>query len=145
MAISFPASPSQNDTYTYEGLTYTFVDGRWSANVAPVLTDTTGIRGARIVDNKGTTVEGGTNIVGTQTRELNTVEYDPDNIVSLSNNQFTIEPGEWIITFSAPGYQVYDHKAKLVDVTNSNTVVATGTTEFGTGDTPLTVHLVPMK
>ena len=34
MAISFPASPSQNDTYTYEGLTYTFVDGRWSANVA---------------------------------------------------------------------------------------------------------------
>ena len=72
--------------------------------------------------------------MGTQTRELNTVEYDPDNIVSLSNNQFTIEPGEWIITFSAPGYQVYDHKAKLVDVTNSNTVVATGTTEFGTGD-----------
>ena len=45
--------------------------------------------GARIVDNKGTTIAGGTNVVGMQTRDLDTIEYDRDGIVTLANNQFT--------------------------------------------------------
>ena len=86
--------------------------------------------GARIVDNKGSTIAGGSSIAGTQTRELNTIEYDRDGIVTLASNQFTLAPGKWRIIFSAPAYKCGGHQAMLVDVTAGNTTAAVGTAEF---------------
>jgi len=52
------------------------------------------------------------------TRTLNT-EVDPDGIVSLSSNQFTLGRGRYLIQFSAPGFEVTTFHSRLYDVTNS--------------------------
>ena len=52
------------------------------------------------------------------TRDLNT-EVDPDGIVTLSSNQFTLGRGRYLISFSAPMYEVEDFHSRLYDVTNS--------------------------
>ena len=62
--------------------------------------------GARIVDNKGTTINGGTNIVGMQTRDLNTIEYDRDGIVTLSVTSSLLLPVSGVSSISAPAYKV---------------------------------------
>lgn len=62
------------------------------------------------------------------TRVLNT-EIDPDGIVSLSSNQFTLQPGKYRINASAPGNACDQHKAKLVNITDTSDVII-GTSEY---------------
>ena len=69
---------------------------------------------AYIKDVKASGTNGGTFTSGAwQTRDLNTLEGDT-GFVSLSGNQFTLQPGKYEIEVSAPAFSVARHKAKLV-------------------------------
>jgi hypothetical protein len=73
-------------------------------------------RTAYIKDVKSSGTSGGTFTSGSwQTRDLNTLSGDTE-FVSLSSNQFTLEPGKYEIEASAPTYQVNSHKLLLKDI-----------------------------
>ena len=55
-------------------------------------------------------------------RVLNTEHFDPDNIVTLSSNQFTLQAGTYIIEWSCPTYRTNRHIARLYNVTTSSAV-----------------------
>ena len=82
---------------------------------------------AIIVDQKSATTDGGTFTSGDwRTRDLNTELSDPDGIVSISSNQFTLAAGSYLIRWSAPAFHVERHQTRLQDITN------TTTREYGT-------------
>jgi hypothetical protein len=70
-------------------------------------------------DKKAYNVEGGAASAGWNDRDLNEELFDPDGIVTLSSNQFTLGAGTYIIRFSAPVYRVNRAITALYDVTNS--------------------------
>ena len=77
---------------------------------------------AIISDTKASNVNGGTFSSGAwRTRDLNTENADPDNIVSISSNQFTLQAGSYLIKFQSTGYHVHRHITRLRDITNSAT------------------------
>ena len=85
---------------------------------------------AIIGDQKSSTTAGGTFTSGAwRTRDLNTEISDPDGIVSISNNQFTLAAGTYLIKASAPGHRVNAHMIRLYNDTDSATVVH-GTSEW---------------
>ena len=86
---------------------------------------------AMIADESTTSSNGGTaNAFGSYiVRNLDTEIYDPDSIVSLSSNQFTLGAGTYLLNFSAPAYKVNRHQAHIYDVTGS-AVLQEGTNEF---------------
>jgi hypothetical protein len=51
-----------------------------------------------------------------RTRTLNT-ETDPDGIVTISSNQFTLGPGTYLIEWETPAYRVDEHQSLLYSVT----------------------------
>ena len=55
-------------------------------------------------------------------RDLNTIHFDPNNIVSLSNNQFTLQTGTYVIEWSCPSYRTNRHLTQLYNVTTSSLV-----------------------
>ena len=80
---------------------------------------------AIIVDQKTTNVGGGTFTSGAwQTRDLQTEVTDPDAIVTISTNEFTLAAGSYLIRWSAPGYRVLEHKTRLYDVTGTAVIQA---------------------
>ncbi|WP_287373622.1 hypothetical protein [Prosthecochloris sp.] len=84
---------------------------------------------ALLADQKSQGTDGGTFTSGSdQTRDLNTKKADPDNIVSLSSNQFSLAAGSYLIKWSTPVYDVNAHRSKLYDVTGDNTYV--GSSEY---------------
>jgi len=85
---------------------------------------------ARIVDEKPQGTYGGASIAGIQDRTLNKIEYDTDNIVTLSNaKEFTLQKGTYVIDFSAPSFTTHYHNAWLYSVTD-NVKVAQGSNAF---------------
>ena len=58
-----------------------------------------------------------------RTRDLNAEISDPDGIVTLSSNQFTIIAGDFIIEAFAPAIQVNGHQIRLYDITNDALVL----------------------
>ena len=76
---------------------------------------------AVIADQKLHSEDGGSPISGWNDRDLNTEIFDPDGIVSISSNQFTLGAGSYIIEFSAPAYRANRHVAELYNVTDSTT------------------------
>ena len=84
--------------------------------------DVHGFSVAVIADQKANNVDAGTSSVGWNDRDLNTEIFDPDGIVSISSNQFTLGAGTYIIEFSAPAYRSGRHITQLYDVTNSTSV-----------------------
>ena len=89
---------------------------------------------AVIEDQKGAGANGGTFTSGAwRTRDLNTEIFDPDNIVSISSNQFTLQAGNYFIEASAPAYNVDRHQAALYDITADN-FHSLGTNEYAKGD-----------
>ena len=69
---------------------------------------------AIIADQKSSGTDGGTATSGSwQTRDLNTEIADPDGIVSISANQFTLAAGNYLITWSAPAGDVRGHQSRL--------------------------------
>jgi len=78
---------------------------------------------AIISDEKAHNADGGTFTLGAfRTRDLNTEIADPDGIVSISSNQFTLGAGNYLIEASAPAYAVDRHIARLRNITTSTTV-----------------------
>lgn len=74
---------------------------------------------AYIKDIKGSSTDGGTFTGGSwQTRTLNTIQGD-SSFVSLSSNDFTLAPGQYLVKFVAPGYRVGVHKARLVEASSA--------------------------
>jgi len=94
---------------------------------------------AIISDQKSQNTEGGTFTKGAwRTRDLNTEIADPDGIVSIASNQFTLSAGTYLIEASAPAYRVSDHMVKLYNATSSSDV-AFGTSGYAQ-DTNGRVH-----
>ena len=85
---------------------------------------------AIICDQKTAGTEGGTFTSGAwRTRDLNTEITDPDGIVSISTNQFTLAAGSYLIQWSAPCYEGNRHKTRLYDVTGT-AVIQYGSSEM---------------
>ena len=103
------------------------------------ITDTSGVvrRGiqtyAIISDQKTQNTDGGTFSSGAwRTRDLNTEVTDPDGIVSIGSNQFTLGAGTYLIVATAPAYRIDSHMVKLYNATSSSDV-AFGTSGFNQG------------
>jgi hypothetical protein len=74
---------------------------------------------AYVKDKQSAGVAGGGFTAGSfLTRTLNTLSGDTE-FISLSSNQFTLEAGKYVVSWSAPAYNVDEHKTLLRDVTNS--------------------------
>lgn len=75
-------------------------------------------------DEKSSGTNGGTFSSGAwRTHDLNTESADPDGIVSLSSNQFTLGSGTYLIRAEAGDcYQVGNHQIRIRDITNGATV-----------------------
>ena len=99
---------------------------------------------AIIADEKTSGTNGGTFTAGAwQTRDLSEDPIaDPDNIVSVSNNQFTLGAGTYLIEASAHAHDVARHQTRIYNATDSS-VVQYGMGEFlGTSDTTSSTSLV---
>ena len=72
---------------------------------------------AVISDQKSSGTAGGTSATSFTKRDLNTEVFDPDNIVTISNDQFTLIPGTYIIEWQCPGYRSNSITTLLYDVT----------------------------
>jgi len=84
---------------------------------------------AIIADQKASGTNGGTGTSGAwRTRDLNTEISDPDGIVSISSNQFTLGAGNYFIRWSAPSRGTSAHQTRLYDVTGA-VAVQVGSTE----------------
>lgn len=85
---------------------------------------------AYLEDQKVNTTNGGTLTGGTwNKRDLNTKVVDSSSMVTISNNEFTLNPGTYIIKVSAPAYYVNRHKIKLTNVSTGQDV-AIGTSQY---------------
>lgn len=90
-------------------------------------------RVAHLKDVKASSTPGGGSLADTvHTRDLNTIEGDYSGWLSLSSNQFTLTPGEYVIEASVPGYKVGFHQVFLHDGTS---YVAEGTSSYGDSTT----------
>ena len=63
------------------------------------------------------------------TRTINTIRKDDGNLVSLTGNSFTLQPGSYEIEASAPAFQVDRHRIRMIEV-NTNEIIALGTSEY---------------
>ena len=85
---------------------------------------------AIIADVKADNVNGGDFTLGAwRTRDLNTELDDPENIVTIASNQFTLQAGTYLVEWSAPAYAVNNHVSRLQNITDSTTD-ADGTTAY---------------
>ena len=82
---------------------------------------------ALIEDQKSDTTDGGTFTNGDwRTRDLNTEVADPDGIVSISSNQFTLGAGSYLIKWKAPAHRVDKHQSRLRNITASSSHLGLG-------------------
>ena len=104
---------------------------------------------AIIADQKSQDTDGGASTGGQwHTRDLNTELADPDGIVSISSNQFTLQAGSYFIEASAPSYQPSRHRLKLYQTSGTPANVAFGTNEFmsyGSGTAVQTTALLSCR
>jgi hypothetical protein len=90
---------------------------------------------AVIADQKTSNTDAGTFSSGDwRTRDLNTELFDPDGIVSISSNQFTLGAGTYYMVAYAPAHRVDKHIARVRNVTDS-VDVAFGTSEVANNGT----------
>ncbi len=95
---------------------------------------------AIIEDQKSSGTYGGGFTSGAdRTRDLNTVVYNKDSIVSLSANRFQLPAGTWLIRWIAPAYQVNRHQTILHNYTDTSDVQR-GTSEFASPTSYVQTH-----
>ena len=130
--------PAANITGTLPALSAASLTSIPAANIVGVCTagfSRTGGFGkfasyAIIADQKATDTPGGSSSTGTfNTRDLNTELADPDGIVTISSNQFTLQAGSYLIRASAPAYKAARHQILINNVTDS-AVAAVGQPEY---------------
>lgn len=93
-----------------------------------------GISVALVRDEKSDTTDGGGGVATTwTTRTINTEVYDPDGIVSISSNQFTLGAGKYLIKWRSPfGESNKAVRTRLYNVTDTTSVlVGTGVQTAG--------------
>ena len=73
---------------------------------------------AILLDEKGDNTDAGTSTESFSQRTLN-VQIDPDSIVSLDSNQFTLGSGTYLISWSAPAINSNQHQSQLYNITGS--------------------------
>jgi len=89
---------------------------------------------AIICDQKSNNTDGGTFTSGAwRTRDLNTELADPDGIVSISSNQFTLAAGSYLIEWSCPAMRCGRHQSRLYDITGSAVIENGKSTTSDTG------------
>ena len=90
------------------------------------MTGSTFVSYALLADRHGATAgDRGTFTAGAwQTREINTEVVDTDNIVTLSSNQFTLQPGTYQIKFGACAYKVNRHITRLRQISPAATIAS---------------------
>lgn len=96
-----------------------------------------GISIALLEDQKASGTDGGSSSAGIQTRVLNTEVYDPDGIVSIAANQFTLGAGTFLIEWSVPAYNSSRHQGMLYNVTGA-AILKRGSSEFDANATTVT-------
>ena len=85
---------------------------------------------AMLMDQKSNGTDGGGFSSGAwRVRDLNTEYFDPDGIVTLSNNIFVLVAGNYFIRFSCPAYRVNRHQAVLFRESGTQTIFAYGSSE----------------
>ena len=85
---------------------------------------------AIIADVKAYNVNGGSASATTwHTRDLNTELDDPENIVTIASNQFTLQAGTYLVEWAASAYKVNEHFTRLQNITDS-VKEAEGTSEY---------------
>lgn len=78
---------------------------------------------AKIVDSKSPNTAGGSITAGSFiTRDLNTVLFDADSIVSLDSNQVTLQAGTYRFSGYTMGHAIGNIKARLRNVTDDENV-----------------------
>ena len=89
---------------------------------------------AIIADEKSSASVGGSSTSGSfEQRDLNTEISDPDSIVSIGTNNFTLGAGTYLISWSVPGYRSNGHQAELYDETGT-TSLSKGCTGFSSSN-----------
>tara|TARA_Y100000004_G_scaffold66037_1_gene74097 strand:+ start:913 stop:1572 length:660 start_codon:yes stop_codon:yes gene_type:complete len=79
---------------------------------------------AKLTDTKGSTTQGGSFTNGDwRTRDINTEDTDPDGIVSISSNQFTLQAGTYYIHAQCCAVGVNNHSARIYNTTDSSTTL----------------------
>jgi len=130
--------PAANITGTLPALTAANLTNIPAANLVGVCTSGLTKSGgfgkfssyALIADQKATDAAGGSSSTGTfNTRDLNTELYDPDGIVTISSNQFTLQAGTYRIHASSPAYKAARHQILIWNATDSS-ITAVGTPEY---------------
>ena len=74
---------------------------------------------AMLEDQKTAGTTGGTSQTSFTKRDLNTEVSDADGIVSISNDQFTLGAGTYIIEWACPAYASGDNETRLYNATTS--------------------------
>jgi hypothetical protein len=73
---------------------------------------------AILEDQKASGTSGGASVLGTQTRDLNTIVHRDDDNILLSNNKFTLPAGKYYLKWQAPSaYSTYV-RSELFNVTD---------------------------
>ena len=135
------SAPSQRGQDSNTGISYAADTIKFSTNGVERMSITnSGVTGggefasyAILVDQKTSGTNGGSFTSGDwRTRDLNTKIADPDIIVSISSNQFTLQAGSYLIKAHAPAYKVGRHQIALYDITGSS-YVETGSSAYVDG------------
>ena len=108
-------------SYTYSNLT---VDGQGRLTAASSATTPLFQSYAIICDEKANNVSGGSYATadGWITRDLNTEISDPDSIVSIASNRFSLAAGSYLIEFSSPAKNIDQFQSRLYNYTDSSVV-----------------------
>src|SRR5690606_1741032 len=98
-------------------------DGKLPAAILPASTGGNSLKVAYLKDIKPSGTAGGECTAGIwHTRDLNTVEGDSD-IVNLSANSFTLQPGRYEVDGIVPAFLSNQHKTRLVDSSGATLIV----------------------
>lgn len=80
-------------------------------------------------DQRTSGTHGGSAVAGWQVREVNALLVDTGGNCSLSENQFTLQPGTYRVRASSPAYDVYQHQIGLWNLATSG-FQSVGTAEY---------------
>lgn len=138
MAISLNGSTGEITGVSVGGLPDGIVDTDLLADGA-VTAAKVGYKGfasyAIICDEKANDTAGGAFTSGDwRTRDLNTEIADPDGIVSISSNRFTLGAGSYLVEASAPAYHLNSHQLRLYNATDTSVVQYGGNAYATAGD-----------
>ena len=90
---------------------------------------------AIVADRKSTGTDGGTFTAGGwRQRDLNTQVADPDGIVTVSSNQFTLVAGTYLIKWRAPAYRVLNNISALYNASTGGYLAFGGSNRVWNGD-----------